>query len=88
MQAFSWLSVPEEQQARQHSLQALHCWRAIGRHARHPRPCRSALRAVGYMLTVQPISGWDNWNTPEHLETLRRGLLRTLLGAGQLSPRS
>lgn len=33
---------------------------------------------VGYMLTVQPISGWDNWNTPEHLETLRNTILQRL----------
>ncbi len=35
-------------------------------HTRIPTRC-----AVGHTLTVQPISGWDNWNTPEYVDGLR-----------------
>lgn len=39
-------------------------------------PCGTRARnptrsAVGHTLTVQPISGWDNWNTPEYVDGLR-----------------
>ncbi|KAL4439216.1 hypothetical protein ABPG77_004118 [Micractinium sp. CCAP 211/92] len=33
---------------------------------------------VGHTLTVQPISGWDNWNTPEYVDGLRNTILQRL----------